>query len=91
LRLLFQHLDSKRIPVHSKPLSPVAIVWDERTDRVPERVRVFLVPEMGEFVGDDVVLYFPRGEYETPVKHHFPRSVLTPSALECLYLDVYVG
>jgi hypothetical protein len=52
---------------------------------------VLIVTKVSELVGDNVILYLPRSKYETPVEHHFPRSVLTPPALECLYLDVYVG
>jgi hypothetical protein len=37
---------------------------------------------MSELVGDNVVLYFSRSQYETPVKHYLARSVLTPASLQ---------
>ena len=67
LVLVENALYSQTPSLNSEPFTSVAIVWDERTNRVPERVRVFLVPEMGEFVGHNVILYLPRSEYETPV------------------------
>lgn len=78
-RMEVRKSDSERAPVKSEPLSTLFVVWDECPDRVPERVRVFLVSDMSQFVNDHVVLNPNWGEDKPPAQPDRSVFVLPPA------------